>query len=64
MTREEILKKINLLEEIKIYKHYEYIKAKIEMGEESLPAQVAKNEWLEIIEELKYYLDLATKQKF
>lgn len=44
MTREEILKKINDLEEIKIYKHYRYIEAKIEMGEDSLPAQIAKQE--------------------
>lgn len=63
MTREEILKKVNDWEEIKIYRHHKYIEAKVELGEDNLATQVAKKEWLEAIEELKKYLDLAVSKK-
>ncbi len=44
MNREEILKKINDWEEIKIYRHHKYIEAKIELGEDNLATQIAKRE--------------------
>jgi hypothetical protein len=63
MTREEILKKVNDWEEIKIYKYHKYIEAKIELGEDNLATQIAKREWLDAIESLKYYLNLGISEK-
>lgn len=61
MKKEEILKKINDWEDAKNYRYYQYIEAKIELGEDNLATQIRKNEWQEAIDTLRYYLDLATK---
>jgi hypothetical protein len=64
MTKEEILKKINDWEEIKIYRYHKYIEAKVELGEDNLATQIAKKEWQEAVQKLSELLDFATKQKF
>lgn len=61
MTREEMLKKVNDLEEIKIYNYHKYIEAKIELGEDNFVTKNRKAEWLQSVEDLKECLNLLVK---
>ena len=63
MTKEELQQTIEDCGHIEIYCLNRYIGAKVEYGEDNFVTKIRKAEWLDSIEKLKYYLDLAIKSK-